>query len=524
MRVVYFTILVLCLLAPVIILPVSADVIFPVEDYCFQLTNISQYPDYVFIVYPSTIETGYTIIGEGECYRLKHSDPSPSLYAVKKIEFERTHIGDNENARSLNVNSAPFIPSDYSFNTFDINTPSQTLNLQEVREDYNIESIDNSHLFVKVTGCTYYYKDGTSKFFSYNSTTSRPNRYQYVCWWPGCPGHPVTSTPTIPTTITPATPVNTTCSHTIMVYKGFHGVRSAPLANAPVRIYGAYEYGTGKGFNVNDIVTSGTTGSNGEYVLSIPPDALNRWSYFYILVNPWPSEWYFGGSTSSSALDLGLDGPSFDRDHVCGGRSEVWVSSTPMCSFEVKVLGLNSLPPSGSFPPDVLRLPGVDATLFGSHEHGSYDVGNVIDKCTTGQSGVCYFFIPETALSAWTHFHVFTRATSSYKPYRQWGPGEIYDNNAENGAIVELDASNMCGAGHGAQFWFISNSEPTTITLTTPVNTTSMITPTVTISPVNTSVVTPVATPITQSAWLIPSVIAGIVIAGILLVRRNKGL
>ena len=210
MRILYCTIIGIFLLVSTIILPVSADVIFPVEDYCFQFTNISHYPDYIFLLYPSTNETGYTIINEGNCYRLKRGDLSPSVYAIKKIDFEKNHINDNQTPLSFYFKYGLIIPSAYSFDTFYIDIPPDMLKLQEIREDYMIESINNSHLFVKVTGCTYYYKDGTAKYFLYDSTTSRPNRYHQVCHGPGCLGNPITSTLTIPTTITLPIPLNTT--------------------------------------------------------------------------------------------------------------------------------------------------------------------------------------------------------------------------------------------------------------------------------------------------------------------------
>lgn len=204
MRILYCSILVFCLLATVIIFPVSADLMFNIDEFCFHITNISQYPDYIFILYPSTNETGYTIIKEGDCYRLTIDDRRPSLYAVKKIDFEKIQ----GNSTSLNFLSAPFIPSYYSFKAFDSNFPSQKL--QEVREVYSIESINNVQLFVNVTGCTYYFNDGNSTFFSYNSTASRPNRYHRICWGPGCTPEPTNSTTTIPTTTTHPIPLNTT--------------------------------------------------------------------------------------------------------------------------------------------------------------------------------------------------------------------------------------------------------------------------------------------------------------------------
>src|SRR5215469_7652931 len=69
--------------------PVRADVLLPNQkaiSYCFQLTGMDAYPDYVFLAYFSRATGGHTTINSGQCvsfYKLA----VPMIFAMRKSDY-----------------------------------------------------------------------------------------------------------------------------------------------------------------------------------------------------------------------------------------------------------------------------------------------------------------------------------------------------------------------------------------------------------------------------------------------------
>src|SRR3954471_5337152 len=66
--------------------PVSADILLPNQkqlNYCFEVTGMDAYPDYVLLAYFSRATGGHTTVDTGKCvsfYKLA----APMLYAMRK--------------------------------------------------------------------------------------------------------------------------------------------------------------------------------------------------------------------------------------------------------------------------------------------------------------------------------------------------------------------------------------------------------------------------------------------------------
>jgi hypothetical protein len=73
-------------------------------DSCFEITNQEQYPDYLFILYPTGWQWNgsYRLISDQECipkgYISKPNPTSPEIYAIKKSDFASW----NPNANDVN--------------------------------------------------------------------------------------------------------------------------------------------------------------------------------------------------------------------------------------------------------------------------------------------------------------------------------------------------------------------------------------------------------------------------------------
>ena len=161
------------LLAPSV---VSADVIMPGQkgvSWCYEISNIGDYPDYVFIVSTEYPLAEYEIIDEG-CFTF-YKNGQASVYAIPKNEFNESELsmlsysvrlrrGDEEpDPREIfeNYLEQNFLKSDITLEAF--GTVPEDDPLKDVVITLQIRSLDENTFDVDKSMITYTYADGTSE-------------------------------------------------------------------------------------------------------------------------------------------------------------------------------------------------------------------------------------------------------------------------------------------------------------------------------------------------------------------------
>jgi LPXTG-motif cell wall-anchored protein len=86
-----------------------ADALLPNEksiDYCFQVSNTADFPDYVLIAAFGPPGYGYQLVQAGDCV---HPQRSATLYAAKKSEFNQAQIPPQGTAQAAYFTTSPQI-------------------------------------------------------------------------------------------------------------------------------------------------------------------------------------------------------------------------------------------------------------------------------------------------------------------------------------------------------------------------------------------------------------------------------
>lgn len=123
-----------------LVVPVTADVIFPAKEYGFRISNIEDYPDYYIIAESS--RNGYRILSQ-DTYESEIADPV--VYAVKKTDFGAS--GFSHALRS------------YQFEVFFSDRPGD--DIAGVYETYRIVSINTTGFDLVRTQRIFRYDNGS---------------------------------------------------------------------------------------------------------------------------------------------------------------------------------------------------------------------------------------------------------------------------------------------------------------------------------------------------------------------------
>ena len=186
---------VLSILMLVLFVPVTADIIFPVKDYGFKISNMEDYPDYyVIIMNPGWPGGGYQIVSPGKYVDLGEQ-VYPGVYALRKTDYNPSDPGTT---LSHAIQSPQF--KKYS-------SENPTGNLTGVYETYRIVSINATVFDLARTERIFRYDDGSERSVStgdpvhhvYNPMVS----YSPVLTQESWASVPATVT-VLPTMITPA--------------------------------------------------------------------------------------------------------------------------------------------------------------------------------------------------------------------------------------------------------------------------------------------------------------------------------
>lgn len=168
---------------------VSADILEPGMkeiDYCFQVENIKDYPEYVFLSYFQEPVGGHKVINQGDCVSF-YKFSNPTIYAIKKSDFNENEIGSSdEEEKNYFQNNKKLIASGLSIKS--IGSVKVSDPRQKIVDVYKIESLDSASLKISPLKVIYTYTDGTSEEKIYQSqpnnteTPQRPESSKKISW------------------------------------------------------------------------------------------------------------------------------------------------------------------------------------------------------------------------------------------------------------------------------------------------------------------------------------------------------
>lgn len=165
---------------------VHADLIVPGTKSiisCYKVSNVGDYPDYVFLMYPVGVGAGYQTITSDSClafYKLV----SPSIYAVKKTDFSESDIGENYTLqKNYFQNNSKVIHSDIQLTSYGSVQENDPLNKVDIT--LRIASLNNGNLDIQKSKIIYTYTDGSSeeKVYPSQDITPGPSRRAILPWW-----------------------------------------------------------------------------------------------------------------------------------------------------------------------------------------------------------------------------------------------------------------------------------------------------------------------------------------------------
>lgn len=159
---------------------VSADLIIPGRKYipwCYEISNISAYPEYVF-VFNERVVTGHQIINQGDCFNF-YKMGITDIYAIKKTDFNENEL----NEEFFKENNPKLIKSDLQprpFSPVQENDP-----LQKAVITLDITSLSKSSFSLQKSKVTYTYADGTSEEKAFQSQDVMPelSKAAVLPWW-----------------------------------------------------------------------------------------------------------------------------------------------------------------------------------------------------------------------------------------------------------------------------------------------------------------------------------------------------
>ena len=155
----------------------SADLIIPGTksvNWCYEISNINDYPDYVFVFKGVT---DYGIINQRDCFNF-YKNGLASIYAIQKTEFDKNEL----NREFFKRNSSKLIKSNIQLNAFGLVQKDDPL--QKVVITLDILSLSKNNFDIQKSKVTYTYADGTSeeKVFQSQETMPKQSKITTLPW------------------------------------------------------------------------------------------------------------------------------------------------------------------------------------------------------------------------------------------------------------------------------------------------------------------------------------------------------
>ncbi|MEO1432719.1 MAG: hypothetical protein AAFV71_27340 [Cyanobacteria bacterium J06633_8] len=148
----------------------EADVVTPGMSrvsYCFKITNIDKYPDYLFMVVEKSENPGIPpwnkFLKSGECYNLGGYRVYGEVYALKKsdVDLKEDIIGDFQRLKDFESKKTKLIPATRKINP--IRRMKDVYQIDKVARGYEISDINNRYLSLRTSSITYIYKNNKSE-------------------------------------------------------------------------------------------------------------------------------------------------------------------------------------------------------------------------------------------------------------------------------------------------------------------------------------------------------------------------
>lgn len=150
--------------------PVRADILLPNQkllNYCFEVTGIDAYPDYVFLAYFSRATGGHATIDTGKCvsfYKLA----IPTIYAMRKSAFAANPPPTDRQAEQTYFMTNPnLLRSDIAINhpgNVDKSDP-----VDGIVDVFHVASLDDKNLNVVPESVRYTFTDGKNETVPWTS-------------------------------------------------------------------------------------------------------------------------------------------------------------------------------------------------------------------------------------------------------------------------------------------------------------------------------------------------------------------
>ncbi len=170
-------------LALLLALPAAfADVLFPGEKsvgYCFEISNIGEYPGYAFVASFYGANGGYNVAEEGECVGFYKFDRA-TVYAIKKEKFDEIDFTDVEKLEKIKEEgyfekNKDFVPSGIEIHHGQ-STVAETDPLEKTVDVLEIVSLSETGFNLKKSKVIYAYLGGFVEEKVYTSQDERPPR------------------------------------------------------------------------------------------------------------------------------------------------------------------------------------------------------------------------------------------------------------------------------------------------------------------------------------------------------------
>ncbi|MBV6626518.1 MAG: hypothetical protein KI793_26865 [Rivularia sp. (in: Bacteria)] len=153
---------------------VKADVITPGMSrvsYCFKITNIDKYPDYLFMVVEKSDGPRMTprnrLLKSDECHNLGGYRVYGEVYALKKsdVDLKKDIIGEFERLKDFESKKDKLIPATRRINP--IKRMKDIYQIDKVAMGYEVSEINNRYLNLNNSSITYFYKNNKSETKAY---------------------------------------------------------------------------------------------------------------------------------------------------------------------------------------------------------------------------------------------------------------------------------------------------------------------------------------------------------------------
>ncbi len=164
----------------------SADFVMPGEkqiDYCFQISNLGDYPAYSFVAYFQDPMGGHEIINKNECVSF-YKFSSPKIYAIKSANLIGVTIPtENVAEKSFFATNKYLIASDLKIQSTSfvaVNDP-----LEKIVDVFKIVSLSAGTFVMEKEKAIYTYADGTTEEKTYVDQNVMPERTKTALlpWW-----------------------------------------------------------------------------------------------------------------------------------------------------------------------------------------------------------------------------------------------------------------------------------------------------------------------------------------------------